>query len=120
MKEEEIAGHGASKEFTQFFPRSGWVGATTPERNLVHTRKDVLHKSDSRSFHCSIVHCGPSGLPNQRETTVYMGQGKQEWPVHPAHRLAKNQSVPPPICEKELKSRGIDGNMSRQHTGLRD
>ena len=105
----EIAGT-AQQEFTQFFPRSGWVEHDPEE--IWSTQKDVLHKviRDHSIAASSIV---AIGITNQRETTVIWDR-KTGVPVYPAIVWQDKRTAS--ICE-ELKAKGL-AEYVRDHTGL--
>jgi glycerol kinase len=105
----EIAG-SAQQEFTQFFPRSGWVEHDPEE--IWSTQKDVLHKV-IRDHSIAASSIAAIGITNQRETTVIWDR-KTGVPVHPAIVWQDKRTAP--ICE-ELKARGLTEYV-REHTGL--
>jgi len=105
----EIAGT-AQQEFTQFFPRSGWVEHDPEE--IWSTQKEVLHKV-IRDHSIAASSIAAIGITNQRETTVIWDR-KTGVPVHPAIVWQDKRTAS--ICE-ELKARGLTEYV-RQHTGL--
>src|SRR5258706_15373614 len=70
----------AQQEFTQFFPRSGWVEHDPEE--IWSTQNDVLHKV-IRDHSIDASSIAAIGITNQRKTTVIWDR-KTGVPVHPA------------------------------------
>ena len=105
----EIVGT-AQQEFTQFFPRSGWVEHDPEE--IWSTQKDVLHKV-IREHSVPASSIAAIGITNQRETTVIWDR-KTGVPVHRAIVWQDKRTAS--ICE-ELKAKGLTEYV-RDHTGL--
>ena len=100
----------AQKEFTQYYPASGWVEHDPEEiwATVVSTCKAAI----------KVAGCAPSdiaaiGITNQRETVVIwdMATGK---PIHNAIVWQDRRTAP--LCEK-LKKSGLEKKFSRK-TGL--
>ncbi len=100
----------AQQEFTQIFPKPGWV-EHDPEEIWV-TQRDVLKKviADNNIPASDIV---AIGITNQRETTVVWEKATGK-PVY--HAIVWQDKRTAPICE-ELKSKGLSGYV-RDNTGL--
>src|SRR5688572_6707014 len=90
----------AQQEFTQIFPKPGWVEHDAEE--IWSTQSGVLHKliSDKKLEPSSIQGIG---ITNQRETTVVWNRKTGE-PVHNAIVWQDKRTAP--ICE-DLKKRGL-------------
>lgn len=100
----------AQQEFTQIFPKSGWVEHNADE--IWATQLEVLNRvirdhNIKPSDICAI------GITNQRETTVIWDR-KTGQPVY--HAIVWQDKRTASICE-ELKSRGLAGYV-RDNTGL--
>ena len=100
----------AQKEFTQIFPRSGWVEHDPGE--IWNTQNEVLHKvvRDHAIKPSEVV---ALGITNQRETTVIWDR-KTGQPIHNA--LVWQDKRTASICE-ELKAKGLTDYV-RNNTGL--
>lgn len=100
----------AQQEFTQIFPRSGWVEHDPEE--IWNTLRDVLHKVIQENK-ISPGAIAAIGITNQRETTVIWDRNTGK-PVY--HAIVWQDKRTAPLCE-ELKSRGLTEYV-RQNTGL--
>ena len=100
----------SQKEFTQFFPNSGWVEHNPEEiwRVTLKTIKDSIKKS--KSLKAKIISIG---ITNQRETTVLWDK-KTGKPVYNA--IVWQDRRTQYIC-KNLKKRKLE-NSFRKKTGL--
>ncbi len=100
----------AQKEFTQFFPRPGWVEHDPEEiwESQLSVVKEVLAKCDVTSSDVAAI-----GITNQRETTIVWNRetGKS---IHNAIVWQDRRTAE--TCDK-LKSAGYE-SMFRQKTGL--
>ncbi|MCD6201846.1 MAG: glycerol kinase GlpK [Bacteroidales bacterium] len=100
----------AQKEFSQIFPRPGWVEHDPEE--IWNTQHGVLTEVMSRN-HINPVDIVSIGITNQRETTViwdrHTGQPVMNAIVWQDKRTA-------PICE-EMKEEGLEKYV-RENTGL--
>lgn len=100
----------AQQEFTQIFPKSGWVEHDPNE--ILNTQLSVLHKVilDNKIESNSIV---AIGITNQRETTILWDK-KTGSPVYNAIVWQDKRTAS--ICE-ELKKKGLESYV-RENTGL--
>lgn len=100
----------AQKEFTQIFPKSGWVEHNPIE--IWETQLAVLHQvlNESRVPVSSIA---ALGITNQRETTVVWDKATGK-PVYNAIVWQDKRTAS--MCE-ELKTQGLEGYV-RETTGL--
>src|SRR5882672_6812539 len=89
----EIAGT-AQQEFTQFFPKSGWVEHDPEE--LWATQKEVLQKV-IREGSVPISSIAAIGITNQRETTILWDR-QSGAPVYRAIVWQDKRTAP--ICEE--------------------
>lgn len=98
----------AQREFTQYFPKPGWVEHDALE--IWETVKDTLNEVVTKIGAANVA---AIGITNQRETTVVWDKltGK---PVHNAIVWQSRQTVD--ICEA-LKASGLDAEV-REKTGL--
>ncbi len=98
----------AQKEFTQYFPKSGWVNHEGNEiwESVKQVVLEIL-KSYPKETIAAI------GITNQRETTLLWERATGK-PVAPAIVWQSRQTVP--ICQK-LKDEGYE-NLYREATGL--
>jgi glycerol kinase len=111
-----IFDHGGSirgraySEFTQHFPRPGWVEHDADEiwRVTLSVIGDALEKSQISATDINAI-----GITNQRETTVLWDRKTGE-PVH--HAIVWQDRRTAAYCD-ELKSRGLE-DMVRKKTGL--
>ncbi|WP_349409835.1 glycerol kinase GlpK [Pseudalkalibacillus sp. SCS-8] len=108
-KEGEIV-ETAQKEFTQHFPKSGWVEHNASEiwGSVLSVIAQVLSHSDTSPEQIAGI-----GITNQRETTVVWDK-KTEKPIYNAIVWQSRQTAE--ICE-ELKSQGYNDKF-REKTGL--
>ena len=88
--------YSSQKEFTQFFPKSGWVEHNPEEiwRTTLKTLKDVIQKAKSLRGQILSI-----GITNQRETTLAWRKSSGE-PLHNA--LVWQDTRTQDICD-ELK-----------------
>ncbi len=100
----------AYSEFTQHFPRPGWVEHDADEiwRVTLSVIDDALETSGINATDVNAI-----GITNQRETTVLWDR-KTGHPVH--HAIVWQDRRTAAYCD-ELKGRGLEG-MVRQKTGL--
>lgn len=100
----------AQQEFTQIFPKSGWVEHDPAE--ILNSQLGVLHKVilDNKIESKSIVSIG---ITNQRETTILWDK-KTGSPVYNAIVWQDKRTAS--ICE-ELKKKGLESYV-RENTGL--
>ena len=98
----------AQKEFTQYFPKAGWVEHDAVEivQSVRSVIQDVLREVNPESI-------AAIGITNQRETTVVWDKRTGK-PVYNAIVWQSRQTTD--ICD-ELKKRGLDTEV-RQKTGL--
>ncbi|WP_075996724.1 glycerol kinase GlpK [Salaquimonas pukyongi] len=108
-KNQKIIGVG-QKEFTQYFPKSGWVEHDADEiwQTVVATCKQALRKAKIKPSDISAI-----GITNQRETTVLWDR-KTGKPVHKAIVWQDRRTAE--TCEK-LKKAGHESAFTRK-TGL--
>jgi len=103
--------HGrAYSEFTQHFPRPGWVEHDADEiwRVTLSVIEDALESSGINATDINAI-----GITNQRETTVLWDR-KTGDPVH--HAIVWQDRRTAAYCD-ELKSRGLEEKV-REKTGL--
>lgn len=100
--------HTAQKEFTQFFPQSGWVEHDAEE--IWQTQLDVLRQAVQS---VSLSDIAAIGITNQRETTVVWDKQTGK-PLHPAIVWQCRRTSA--ICD-DLKQRGWEDKI-RSKTGL--
>src|SRR5258708_977324 len=100
----------AQQEFTQIFPRSGWVEHDPEE--IWNTQREVLGKV-IRDNAISSAEIAAIGITNQRETTVIWDR-KTGVPVHRAIVWQDKRTAA--VCE-ELKAKGLTEYV-RATTGL--
>ncbi len=98
----------AQQEFTQFFPKPGWVEHDAKEilqsvYNVLQTVLKEINVSDIAAV----------GITNQRETTVVWNKHTGE-PIYNAIVWQSRQTVP--VCD-DLKAKGLE-NSVRTKTGL--
>ncbi len=100
----------AYSEFTQHFPRPGWVEHDADEiwRVTLSVIDDALKKSGISATDINAI-----GITNQRETTVLWDRKTGE-PVH--HAIVWQDRRTAAYCD-ELKSRGLEDEV-REKTGL--
>lgn len=108
-KKAQIAGM-AQKEFTQIFPKAGWVEHDAME--IWGSVQSVLAEVSTK-YSVSTKEIAAIGITNQRETTVVWDK-KSGLPVYNAIVWQSRQTVE--ICE-ELKAKGYD-MLFRSKTGL--
>lgn len=98
------------QEFTQIFPKAGWVEHDAKE--ILSTQLGMLHKliAENKVNPASVV---AIGITNQRETTVVWDKKTGE-PIYNAIVWQDKRTAA--FCEK-LKSRGLE-NYVRENTGL--
>ena len=97
-------------EFTQHFPKPGWVEHDPVE--IWDTQLRAVHGAVSRAG-IQFGEIAAIGITNQRETTVVWDRQSGE-PIYPAIVWQSRQSLP--ICE-DLKRRGLEP-LFRARTGL--
>jgi glycerol kinase len=102
--------HTAQKEFTQIFPRPGWVEHNANEiwGSILSVIAGVMSESSIKPVQIAGI-----GITNQRETTIVWDKETGE-PVYNAIVWQSRQTSE--ICD-ELKSKGYD-DIFRQKTGL--
>ncbi len=103
--------HGlAQKEFTQHFPRPGWVEHDANEiwNTQLEVAREVLHRHGVQPAQVVAI-----GITNQRETTVVWDRATGE-PV--ARAIVWQDRRTAGICDR-LKAEGHEGTL-RQKTGL--
>lgn len=100
----------SQKEFTQLFPKSGWVEHDANEiwLSVMYVIMDVITKSGIKPEQISGI-----GITNQRETTVVWDR-KTGVPIHNAIVWQSRQSAQ--ICD-ELKEKGLE-EIIHMKTGL--
>lgn len=100
----------AQKEFTQIFPKPGWVEHNAEEiwATQIGVIAEVLAKASISASDISAI-----GITNQRETTVVWDKNTGK-PVYNAIVWQSRQTAE--ICE-ELKAKGLE-SMFRYKTGL--
>jgi glycerol kinase len=97
-------------EFTQHFPKPGWVEHDPLE--IWDTQLRAVHGTVSRAG-IRFGDIAAIGITNQRETTVVWDRQSGE-PIYPAIVWQSRQSLP--VCE-DLKRRGLEP-LFRSRTGL--
>ncbi|MEH7238484.1 glycerol kinase GlpK [Bacillus sp. JJ1562] len=102
--------HVAQKEFTQFFPKPGWVEHNANEiwGSILAVMASVLSESNVKAEQVAGI-----GITNQRETTVVWDKETGQ-PVYNAIVWQSRQTAG--ICE-ELKADGLNDTF-REKTGL--
>lgn len=100
--------HTAQKEFTQFFPQSGWVEHDANE--IWETQLEVLRKAVKS---IPVEEVAAIGITNQRETTVVWDKQTGE----PLHRAIVWQCRRTSALCEELKQQGWEDKI-REKTGL--
>jgi glycerol kinase len=97
-------------EFTQHFPKPGWVEHDANEiwDSQLRAARRVLEKAGAKAADVAAV-----GITNQRETAIVWDRATGE-PIHPAIVWQSRQTVP--LCD-ELRARGLEGEI-RDRTGL--
>src|SRR4029434_4057582 len=97
-------------EFTQHFPRPGWVEHDAEEiwRTQLRAAQNALAKAGATGSDLAAI-----GITNQRETTVVWDRASGA-PIHRAIVWQSRQTAP--ICE-ELRARGLADEV-RARTGL--
>ncbi len=97
-------------EFTQHFPKPGWVEHDPEEiwQSQLRAARGVLEKASATGKDVAAI-----GITNQRETTVVWDRSSGR-PIHRAIVWQSRQTAP--ICE-ELRSRGFEDEV-RARTGL--
>ncbi len=100
----------AQREFTQIFPKPGWVEHNANEiwSTQVGTISEVIAKANINPAEIAAI-----GITNQRETTVVWDKATGQ-PIYNAIVWQSRQTMD--ICN-ELKARGLDDTF-RQKTGL--
>ena len=100
----------SQKEFTQYFPKPGWVEHDANEifHSMVEVMREALAQANMTASEISAI-----GITNQRETTVVWDKNTGD-PVYNAIVWQSRQTAP--ICE-DLKARGLVGEF-RDKTGL--
>ena len=102
--------HTSQKEFTQYFPKSGWVEHNADEiwSSILAVIAGVLSEKSIRADHIEGI-----GITNQRETTVVWDK-RTGAPIYNAIVWQSRQTAG--ICE-ELKAQGYSDTF-RDKTGL--
>lgn len=102
--------HVAQKEFTQIFPKPGWVEHNANEiwGSILSVMASVLSEANVKAEQIAGI-----GITNQRETTVVWDKETGQ-PVYNAIVWQSRQTAE--ICE-ELKAKGLNDTF-RQKTGL--
>ncbi|MDV2685783.1 glycerol kinase GlpK [Alkalihalophilus lindianensis] len=102
--------HSAQKEFTQYFPKPGWVEHDANEiwGSVLSVIASVLSESDIKPSQIAAI-----GITNQRETTVVWDKHTGK-PIHKAVVWQSRQTAD--ICT-ELKGNGYN-DLFRNKTGL--
>ena len=97
-------------EFTQHFPKPGWVEHDPLEiwETQLRAARGALEKARATASDLSAI-----GITNQRETALVWDRSSGE-PIHPAIVWQSRQTAS--ICD-ELRSRGLEDEV-RQRTGL--
>lgn len=105
----KIAGVG-QKEFTQFYPASGWVEHDPEEiwQSVVWAVKEALRKAKVKAADIAAI-----GITNQRETVVIWDKVTGA-PVHKAIVWQDRRTAP--LCQK-LRKAGLEKTFTRK-TGL--
>ena len=100
----------SQKEFTQYFPKPGWVEHDANEifHSMVEVMREALEQANMTASEISAI-----GITNQRETTVVWDKNTGD-PVYNAIVWQSRQTAP--ICE-DLKARGLVDEF-REKTGL--
>ncbi len=100
----------AQKEFTQYFPRPGWVEHDALEiwETQIGVARDVLQSTGAKAEEVAAI-----GITNQRETTVIWDRETGK-PIH--HAIVWQDRRTASICDA-LKERGLEEQVRRQ-TGL--
>ncbi len=100
----------AQKEFTQYFPQSGWVEHDAREiwSTQIGVAQEALARARLRPADIAAI-----GITNQRETTVLWDRKTGE-PVAPAIVWQDRRTAP--ICD-QLRARGLEA-LIREKTGL--
>lgn len=102
--------HVAQKEFTQYFPKPGWVEHNANEiwGSILAVIASLLSESGVKPAQIAGI-----GITNQRETTVVWDKNTGE-PIY--HAIVWQSRQTSKICE-ELKEKGYE-DLFRQKTGL--
>jgi glycerol kinase len=105
----KVAGVG-QKEFTQFYPASGWVEHDPEEiwQSVVWAAKEALRNARVNAGDIAAI-----GITNQRETVVIWDKATGK-PIHKAIVWQDRRTAP--LCAK-LKKAGLEKKFSRK-TGL--
>ena len=105
----KVAGVG-QKEFTQFYPASGWVEHDPEEiwESVVWAARQALRKAKMKAADIDAI-----GITNQRETVVIWDKATGQ-PIHNAIVWQDRRTAP--LCAK-LKKAGLEKTFSRK-TGL--
>ena len=100
----------AQREFTQIYPRPGWVEHDPVEiwRSQLATAREALARAGLQAADIAGI-----GITNQRETTVVWNRATGE-PIHNA--IVWQDRRAEPICA-ELRARGLETTF-REKTGL--
>ena len=107
--DRRVAGIG-QKEFTQYYPASGWVEHDPEEiwKSVVWSVRTALKKAGRKATDVAAI-----GITNQRETVIVWDRKTGE-PIHPAIVWQDRRTAP--LCEK-LKNEGLERRFTRK-TGL--
>ncbi|MEG0392800.1 MAG: FGGY family carbohydrate kinase, partial [Anaerovoracaceae bacterium] len=100
----------AQKEFTQFYPKSGWVEHDAMEiwSTQIGVAQEALYKIDATAENIAAI-----GITNQRETTIVWEKATGE-PISPAIVWQCRRSAP--YCD-HLRAQGLE-SLIREKTGL--
>ncbi len=100
----------AQREFTQIYPRPGWVEHAPMEiwQSQLATAREALARAGLQAADIACI-----GITNQRETTVVWNRATGE-PIHNA--IVWQDRRAEPICA-ELRARGLEATF-RERTGL--
>ena len=98
------------KEFTQYFPQSGWVEHDPEEiwKSVLWSCRSAIRKSGVEASNIAAI-----GITNQRETVVVWDKSTGE-PIHNAIVWQDRRTAP--MCEK-LKKQGLEKTFTKK-TGL--
>ena len=100
----------AQQEFTQIYPKPGWVEHDAMEiwQTQLAVARNVLEKTGTHPDEIAAI-----GITNQRETTI-VWEKETGKPIH--HAIVWQCRRTAPICD-ELKARGLEAYV-RENTGL--
>ena len=101
----------AQKEFTQYFPKPGWV---EHDANEIWTTQLGVALSAMNKIGATAEDIAAIGIANQRETTIVWDRDTGE-PIY--HAIVWQCRRTAPLCE-ELKADGAFSAYVQEHTGL--